>query len=94
MGFKNIDKYVKFCRDADVFICESTYLESDNVLSDGHLNTKEACIIAKKSNVKKLILTHFWPENDKVKYLNEAKKYFDNVDVAIENKIYIYFQLK
>ena len=46
----------------------------------------EAGIIANKSNAKKLLLTHFWPEEDKMLYLKEAKQNFKNVEVAIESK--------
>ena len=42
----------------------------------------EAGIIANKSNAKKLLLTHFWPEEDKMLYLKEAKQNFKNVEVC------------
>lgn len=54
-----------------------------------HLSAEEAAMIAKKSNVKKLILSHFWPEINKLSYFNEAKNIFKNVEVASENKEYI-----
>lgn len=49
-------------------------------------------IVAKSANVKKLVLTHFCPEEDKNKYLMEAKEFFSNTEVAIENsKIDLFF---
>lgn len=32
------------------------------------------------------MLTHFWTEEDKKHYLDEAKSVFDNVIIAEENK--------
>ena len=46
----------------------------------------EAGILANKSKAQKLLLTHFWPEEDKKLYLEEAKQNFENVEVAEEGK--------
>ena len=46
----------------------------------------DAGILASKSNAKKLLLTHFWPEEDKKLYLEEAKQNFNHVEVAEEGK--------
>jgi ribonuclease BN (tRNA processing enzyme) len=45
-------------------------------------------LIAKEAGVKKLLLTHFWPEIDKQKYVDEAKDIFENVHAAEEGKVY------
>lgn len=78
-----------FFQDANIFICEASFLKHQKNGNINHLSAEEAAKIAKKSNVKKLILSHFWPEIDKLNYLNEAKNIFENVDVALENKEYI-----
>ena len=39
---------------------------------DNHLYAYEAGMIAEKANVKELLLTHFYPEIDKQKYVDEA----------------------
>lgn len=75
----------EFSRNADLFICESTFLKGQNRI-DGHLFAYEAAEIARDAQVKKLLLTHFWPEIDKEKYLKEAKEVFNNTEVAIEGK--------
>ena len=85
MGYFNIDKYSKFCQNADILISESTYLESDNTIDRNHLHAKEAANIAKLSTVGLLILSHMWPEHDKNNYLQEAKLIFDNTIVAEDN---------
>lgn len=79
-----------FFQNADILICESSFLKYQKNGNINHLSAEEAAIIAKKSNVKKLILSHFWPEIDKLDYLNEAKIIFKNIDVALENKEYIF----
>ena len=84
MGYQNIDKYVDFCKNADILISEATYLETDNKKDENHLHAKEAAQIASLSNVKMLILTHFWPEHNKNNYLEEAKSIFKNTFVAEE----------
>ena len=38
------------------------------------------------AEVEKLLLTHFWPEIDKEKYVEEAKEIFPNTEAAIEGK--------
>lgn len=75
-----------FAKDCDLFICEATFLKGQYRSEDAHLYAWEAATIAKNANVKKLLLTHFWPEIDKEKYLEEAKDIFENVEVAEEGK--------
>lgn len=76
-----------FAKGANLLICESTFLKGQIRNKDYHLYAHEAAIIAKKAEVQKLLLTHFWPEIDKEEYLKEAKPIFDNTEVAEENKI-------
>ena len=75
-----------FSKDADLLICESTFLKGQTRLGNNHLYACEAGKIAKLANVKKLLLTHFWPEIDKELYVKEAKEYFENTEAAIEGK--------
>lgn len=83
------EKISLFFQDADILICESSFLKYQKNGNINHLSAEEAAIIAKKSNVKKLILSHFWPEIDKLNYLEEAQNIFKNVDVAVENREYV-----
>ena len=76
----------KFAKNSDLLICESTFLKGQYRSKDGHLYAHEAAMIAKCANVKKLLLTHFWPEIDKQKYVDEAKVIFENTDYAVEGK--------
>lgn len=76
----------KFAKDANLLICESTFLRGQTRLKDFHLFAHEAGKIARIANVEKLLLTHFWPSIDKQKYVDEAKEYFENTEAAEEGK--------
>lgn len=73
----------KFAKDADLLICESTWLEGQKTKRGEHMTNIEAAKLAKSAKVKKLILTHF---SQRYKTLNEikkgAKKIFKNTDYA------------
>lgn len=86
VGITNFNALIDFCKDADLLICESSFLKRHNSNSKVHLTAYDASILAKKSNSKKLLLTHFWPEEDKNSYLNEAMQNFQNVEASHENK--------
>ena len=45
-------------------------------------------LIARETKARELLLTHFFPEEDKKKYVDEAKEYFSNTSFAEENKVY------
>lgn len=77
----------EFAKDANLLICESTFLRGQIKSEDSHLFAYEAGLIAKNANVERLLLTHFWPEIDKQNYVDEAKEYFDNVEAAVEGKV-------
>lgn len=86
VGITNFNSLIDFCKDADLLICESSFLKEYNSNSKVHLTAYDASILAKESNSKKLLLTHFWPEEDKNSYLNEAMQNFQNVEASHENK--------
>ncbi len=86
IGTTNLSNLVDFCKDADLIICESSFLQKHNTNSKTHMTAYDAGILASKSNAQKLLLTHFWPEEDKRLYLEEAKQNFKNVEVAEESK--------
>ncbi|MBU0898479.1 MAG: ribonuclease Z [Nanoarchaeota archaeon] len=75
---KNLDEIVK---DADLLIHDSTFLDEKH--NRMHSGAKGAGLLAKKSGVKKLILTHFSRRYVDVKPLiEEAKKNFKNTIAA------------
>ncbi|UOF89427.1 MBL fold metallo-hydrolase [Fodinisporobacter ferrooxydans] len=65
----------QLAKDADVFICEASWLEKDKGSAEiGHLTTKEAARIAKRADVKQLALTHFFPDYDRSVIQKEAEE--------------------
>jgi len=80
------DKIQSFVKDSDLLICESTF-HSEHELDakkKKHLTARQAGEIAKKSNSKRLFLTHISQRYEKElpKLLNDAKKVFKNVSIA------------
>ena len=79
------DKIIENVKDSNILIMEGTFSDEikDKAHDYGHMTAKDAANIAKKSNAKRLILTHFSPRYDDVSVLkNEARKIFRNTDVA------------
>lgn len=78
-------RLIKFVKDSDALICESTYSEADKEKAEkrGHFTTKQAAQLAKEAGCKKLYLTHFSQKykDDKV-LLNEAREVFKNSFIA------------
>lgn len=76
---------LKLAKDSDLMICESTYLDEEDVAKAyHHMTVKQAAQLAKKSDVKKLILMHFSQkyEHKEKEFLSAAKKYFKNSFIA------------
>lgn len=77
---------LKIAKNSDLLICESTYTEKEKEQAEEykHLTAKQAAETAKKSNSKKLILTHFSQryENKEDLILKEAKKSFPETEIS------------
>ncbi|MBU1712737.1 MAG: MBL fold metallo-hydrolase, partial [Proteobacteria bacterium] len=58
--------------NTNLLICESAL--PDELKAKGHLTPSEAGEIAAKANVKQLLLTHFYPECDKVDMELQCRK--------------------
>lgn len=61
---ENIQKITEFVRDADIFFCETYFLDKDKdrAFKRNHLTAKMAGRIAKKANVGNLKIMHFSPK--------------------------------
>jgi ribonuclease BN (tRNA processing enzyme) len=66
---------VTLARGADILVCESAMPDGFHV--PGHLTPGMAGKIASQAQVKKLVLTHFYPECDTVDMAAQAQKTFD-----------------
>lgn len=61
MDTRVCENAVALARDADMLVCESTYLESEaeDAAANGHLTARQAAGIAREANARTLVLTHF-----------------------------------
>ena len=81
---------IKHAKDADLLIHDSTFASNkDDVDEIGHSTAKDAATVAKKANVKLLVLTHISRRYQEGKdstdpkiLLDEAKKVFKNTILA------------
>lgn len=76
---------IDIARDAEILLCESTYLEEHKDLAHKHfhLTAKEAATIAKQANAKKLVLTHYSARYmDSKDFEKEAREVFPNTFAA------------
>ena len=76
------DELVKLARDADLFLCEASYLEGEDNPPDIHLTGKEAGEHASRADVGRLLLTHLVPWGDSSRTLAEAEQVFKG-DLAL-----------
>jgi len=78
------ENVVKISKDADLLIHDGTFLEED-VGSKSHADVKEAAKLAKKANVKQLILTHISRRYTDLKELeDQARSIFKNSKIAYD----------
>lgn len=87
------ESIIPIIRDADLLYHEATFAESELVRARQtmHSTARQAAEIAKKANVKKLILGHFSARYiSKNILLKEAKEVFENTELADDMK---YFEL-
>ena len=87
-SFSAKDDLIRFAQNADLLICEASLLKEYGFPEiNSHLTAEQAGIIAREANVKKLLLTHFWPEELLENYVKEAKSIFHDVIAAEEGYI-------
>ena len=84
-GYKG-NQLEDFAKNANLLICESTFIRGQIRNGNNHLFAYEAAKIAKQANVDRLLLTHFWPSIDKQNYVDEAKEIFPNTEAEQEGK--------
>ncbi|MFH1520376.1 MAG: ribonuclease Z [Candidatus Micrarchaeota archaeon] len=85
------DNLIEAARDADVLIHEATFDSSkkDDAIERMHSTSIDAATIAKKANVKQLVLTHISPRySDITILLEQAKEIFQQTKIA-EDGMYL-----
>ena len=86
IGTTNMEELIRFCKNANIIICESSFIQKHNSNSKTHMTALDAGTLAREANANKLVLTHLWPEEDRSLYLEEAKQAFENTEVAEEGQ--------
>lgn len=82
---------IPYIKGSDMIYHESTYLDNvrDKAFERFHCTTKQAAEIARKAQVKKLLLGHFSSKyNSLEQFEQEAKEIFPNTELAIEGNTY------
>lgn len=68
---------INAARNAGLLLCEASGLDKDSdFLAGAHMTARQAGELARQAGVKKLVLTHFWPEYNVDELLAEARKSF------------------
>ncbi len=80
---------IEFANEADFLLCECGVLEKDMEENSNHLSAKQAGEVATKANIKRLVLTHFWPKYRLDRIMNEAMETYDSLlELSEEMKTY------
>ena len=82
---------IPIIKKVDVLYHESTFLDKNKKLAEPtkHSTAKQAATIAKKANVKRLILGHYSTRYNGInEFKVEANTVFDNVELAEDGKVF------
>jgi ribonuclease BN (tRNA processing enzyme) len=64
----------KAAKDADVFLCDTSYPKEMG--NQAHMDTYDIGEISEKANVKKVILTHIYPQEENIDLVGQVKRKF------------------
>lgn len=81
------ENLVALAEKADLFICESAHPDAHK--APGHLTPSLAGDMASRARVRKLVLTHFYPECDRVDIERECRKSYDGPLILAEDLLKI-----
>jgi ribonuclease Z len=85
------ESIIPHIRDADLIYHETTYLDAlrERAEERFHTTSRQAAEIAKKANVKKLLIGHFSSKYDTLEeFEQEAREVFLNTELALEGVTY------
>ena len=77
------ENLIELSKDADLLICEAAL--PDDYRIKGHLTPSLAGDIASRAGVKKLVLTHFYPQCDQTDIEQECRKTYDGPVLLAED---------
>jgi ribonuclease BN (tRNA processing enzyme) len=80
------DDLARAATDADVFLCESTWVnEQKGIMGPIHLTAGEAGEAARAAAPGRLVLTHIWPGNDLARVRAQAGEHYEGpIDTAVD----------
>lgn len=83
-----VEEIKEFIKESDLFICEGTYGNDEDIkkaIKNKHMIFREAATLARDSNVKELLLTHFSPAMLEPEiFIDNAKSVFDNSTIGYD----------
>jgi len=85
------ESIVPHIQDSDLIYHETTYLDAlqERAVDRFHSTSRQAALIAKKANVKKLLIGHFSSKYDTLdEFEQEAREVFLNTELALEGVTY------
>jgi ribonuclease Z len=85
------ESIIPYIQDADMIYHETTYLDALKERAEDrfHSTTRQAALIAKKGNVKKLLIGHFSSKYDTLEeFEKESREIFLNTELALEGVTY------
>lgn len=74
---------ITIATDADLMICESAFPDDHKV--DGHLTPSQAGHIAQRAGVRRLVLTHFYPECDDADIENQCRSTYSGAVILAKD---------
>jgi len=77
------ENLVELARDADLLICESA--QPDSLKVKGHLTPSAAGEMASRAGVRKLVLTHFYPDCENADLIQECRRTYDGPLILAED---------
>ncbi len=85
---RETDKLAPFAHGADLLLMEAAFLSRDKAPGAPHVNAVEAGAIALDAQVKRMLVTHIFPEYNENDILNEVKKSFPSAEMIEELRSY------
>ncbi len=85
---KENDKLAPFAYGADLLLMEAAYLSRDKTPGAPHVDAIEAGRIALDAQVKRMLVTHIFPEYNENDILNEVRESFPSAKLIEETQVY------
>lgn len=82
------DVLTDFAGGADLFLVEAAFLSANKPENPVHLTAAEAAKTGREAGVKRLLLTHVFPEYDESELQKEAEQYYPEARIIEELRSY------